>query len=674
MARAPDTIPGISHLEEVGRGAFSTVFKGEQIALGRTVAVKVLEALSANEANMRRFRRELLALGKLSDHPYIVPIFESGVDSDNRPFIVMAFSTFGTLSDRLRTGPLGWKDVIDLVIKLACALHAAHEAGVIHGDVKPSNVLFTKYGQPQLMDFGIARVASDQVTQTSAIGWTPAFVAPEVLAGAEPTTASDTYSLSATAYALLLGRPPFVIRSDDPIATVMKRVTDGQPPSLSDVCPGTVERILAAAISRVPDFRPERSIEFAAALRDAQLKLGVEPTPLVVPAPDASVASAQGSRRSGPTSRLRWRRAAYSPRALATVLVLGLLAGSGLAAGIGLALNLRPPPAPTAFVEKPTEAAATPDGSIVFVDLNRIWRLNPSGSLRLVGGKLESGFGGDGGPAADALFNRPTGIDVEPNGSILIADTANNRIRLIDQSGTVRTFAGNGQEGYTGDGAQATLAELGEPVDVKLGPDGYVYIADSNNTVIRRVSPSGTISTYMGSGSSAASSPDGIPALQYALQDPLSIAFDRLGQVVVLDYNTIRRVNKDLTVTTIAGNGQTGTCQDNPVALEGSFNSPINISADAAGGIYVADPGCNEIRYVTPSGALQSPYGHGQPALSADSGPASALELNQPEDVVPLASGGVVVLDSGNDRILLIRSGNVATWYRFKASSVAGIY
>jgi hypothetical protein len=562
--------------------------------------------------------------------------------------------------------------MVDLVIKLACALHAAHDAGIIHGDVKPSNVLFTKYGQPQLMDFGIARVASDQLTQTSAVGWTPAFVAPEVLAGAEPTAASDTYSLAATAYALLLGRPPFVIRSDDPIATVMRRVTDGQPPSLSHTCPGIIERILAAAISRVPEFRPDSSLEFARALRDAQLNLGVEQTALVALAPEATVASTQ--RPTPPTSRFRWRRAAYSPRALATVLVLGLLAGSGLAAGIGWTLNLRPPPAPIAFVEKPTEAAAAPDGSIVFVDLNRIWRLSPSGSLRLVGGKLEAGFSGDGGPAATALFNRPTGIDVEPSGSILIADTANNRIRLIDQSGTVRTFAGNGQEGYTGDGAQATLAELGEPVDVKLGPDGFVYIADANNTVIRRVSSSGTISTYMGSGSSAASSPDGTPALQYALQDPLSIAFDRLGQVVVLDYNTIRRVNKDLTVTTIAGNGQTGTCQDSPVALEGTFNSPINISADAAGGIYVADPGCNEIRYVTPSGALQTLYGHGQPALSADSGPASAVELNQPADVVPLVNGGVVVLDSGNDRILLIRSGYVATWYHFKASSVAGLF
>jgi serine/threonine protein kinase len=584
MGRPPHTVPGISHLEEVGRGAFSTVFKGEQIALGRTVAVKVLEALSANQADMRRFHRELLALGKLSDHPYIVPIFESGVDSDGRPFLVMAFSTFGTLSDRLRNGPLAWEDTVDLVIKLSCALHAAHDAGVIHGDVKPSNVLFTKYGQPQLMDFGIARVASDQLTQTSAVGWTPAFVAPEVLAGAEPTAASDTYSLAATAYALLLGRPPFVIRSDDPIATVMKRVTDGQPPSLSDACPGIIERILAAAISRVPEFRPDSSLEFARALRDAQLNLGVEQTPLVALAPEATVASTK--RPTPPTSRFRWRRAAYSPRALATVLLLGLLAGSGLAAGIGWTLNLRPPRAPIGFVEKPTEAAAAPDGSIVFVDLNRIWRLSPSGSLQLVGGKLEAGFSGDGGPAMSALFNRPTGIDVEPSGSILIADTANNRIRLIDQSGTVRTFAGNGQEGYTGDGAQATLAELGEPVDVKIGPDGFVYIADANNTVIRRVSSSGTISTYMGSGSSAASSPDGTLALQYALQDPLSIAFDRLGQVVVLDYNTIRRVNKDLTVTTIAGNGQTGTCQDNPVALEGTFNSPINISADAAGGMW----------------------------------------------------------------------------------------
>jgi hypothetical protein len=291
-----------------------------------------------------------------------------------------------------------------------------------------------------------------------------------------------------------------------------------------------------------------------------------------------------------------------------------------------------------------------------------------------MGGRLEAGYGGDGGAATAAVFNRPSGLDVETDGSILVADTGNNRVRLIDPSGTVRTFAGNGQEGYTGDGDQATLAELGEPVDVKRGPDGYVYIADSNNTVVRRVSPSGTISTYLGSGSSNSTSIDGTSALQYALQDPLSLTFDKAGRLLVLDFNAIRRVNSDLTVITAAGNGQTGKCQDNVDALQGTFNSPINISADAVGGIYVADPGCNEIRYVTLGGALQTAFGTGQSGMSADSGPASAVELNQPEDAVTLVDGSVVVLDSGNDRILRISKGRVSTLYRFQANSISGLF
>jgi sugar lactone lactonase YvrE len=356
------------------------------------------------------------------------------------------------------------------------------------------------------------------------------------------------------------------------------------------------------------------------------------------------------------------------------MLVVGAILGTSLTAGLGLAFRLRPPPPPIAFVEKPTEAVAAPDGSIVFVDLNRIWRLMPDGTLRLVGGRLEAGYGGDGGPAATALFDHPTGLDVTPDGSVLVADKGNNRVRLIDPSGTVRTFAGNGQEGYIGDGDQATLAELGEPVDVKRGPDGYVYIADENNTVVRRVSPSGMISTYLGSGSSTSSSSAGTTALQYALQDPLSLAFDKVGRLLVLDFNTVLRVNSDLTVITIAGNGQTGKCQDNVDAVQGTFNSPINISADSSGGIYIADPGCSEIRYVTPDGALQTRFGTGQSGLSAATGPASAVELNQPEDAVPLVDGSVVVLDSGNDRILRISKGRVSTLYRFQANSIAGLF
>src|ERR1700674_2241244 len=205
MPKTAPQIPGISHLEEIGRGAFSTVYRGEQIELGRAVAVKVLEDIAASEDDLRRFKREVLALGRLSDHPYIVPIFASGVTESREPFLVMAYSPAGTLSDRLKDGPLPWQQTIDLTIKLACALQAAHDAGIVHGDVKPSNVLLTKYGQPQLMDFGVARIASDQVTQTSSVGWTPAFVAPELLAGQSPSAPSDVYSLAATAYALLLG-------------------------------------------------------------------------------------------------------------------------------------------------------------------------------------------------------------------------------------------------------------------------------------------------------------------------------------------------------------------------------------------------------------------------------------------------------------------------------------
>ena len=145
-------------------------------------------------------------MGRLSGHPNIVNILQVGVTESNRPYIVMPYHAAGSLAQRLRrVGRIAWPDALRIGVKLCGALETAHRAGTLHRDIKPANVLVNDYGEPQLSDFGIARIAGGYETATGFFTGTIAYTAPEVLAGNPPTTASDVYSLGATIYALIAG-------------------------------------------------------------------------------------------------------------------------------------------------------------------------------------------------------------------------------------------------------------------------------------------------------------------------------------------------------------------------------------------------------------------------------------------------------------------------------------
>ena len=286
---------GIAGLEDevlIGRGGFAVVYRAYQPAFRRTVAVKVVSVARVDALTRERFERECQAMGLLSEHPGIVTVLDAGFLDDGRPYLVMAYMTHGSMEDRLEDrGPLGWEDATRVGVKLAGALDTAHQTGVIHRDVKPANVLISQYGEPQLSDFGIARVAGGPETTSGVITASLAFAPPEVIEGQHPTVRSDVYSLAATLYALLDGRSAFQ-RPGESIGALINRVLNEPPDDLRlKGVPEPVWDVIARGLEKDPEARFGSAADLGRGLRDAEVTLGVQPTDLTLHAPPVVVDS-----------------------------------------------------------------------------------------------------------------------------------------------------------------------------------------------------------------------------------------------------------------------------------------------------------------------------------------------------------------------------------------------
>src|ERR1700736_5640502 len=267
---------GFDDVTEIGHGGFGVVYRCVQPMLDRTVAVKVLTS-DLDPDNLDRFIREQRAMGRLSGHPHIVQIFEVGTTASGRPFIVMPYHAKDSLEALIRGhGPLDWRETLSIGVKLSGALHAAHSVGTLHRDVKPANILLTDYGEPQLTDFGIARIAGGFETATGVITGSPAFTALEVLEGATPTVASDIYSLGATLFCALTGHAAYERRSGEQVVAQFLRITSEPVPDLREHgLPDDVAAIIERAMSRAPADRPASAAQFGDELRATQRGSGL---------------------------------------------------------------------------------------------------------------------------------------------------------------------------------------------------------------------------------------------------------------------------------------------------------------------------------------------------------------------------------------------------------------
>jgi sugar lactone lactonase YvrE len=352
-----------------------------------------------------------------------------------------------------------------------------------------------------------------------------------------------------------------------------------------------------------------------------------------------------------------------------------------------------------------------------------IRRVSPAGIITTIAGNGTGGYSGDGGPATQAALNFPASVSSDPSGNVYISDHNNTVIRMIDPSGNIHTVAGNHVGGFSGDGGPATAAELGYPLAVLADGNGNFYIADTNNNRVRKVDSSGTITTFAGNGSyqvsgdggpatSAGLGPvnsllllgnklyiatqsriwavdmttqliniiagssvfgfngDGMPALSTLIGFPRGMASDPEGDIFVAELinERIRKIDSSQTVTTVAG----GYIGDGRLGPGAALNNPWHIAFDPAGNLYIAEYGGNRVRKVSTDGTISTFAGTGITGYSGDGGPASLATLAAPEAVATNSTGDIFVADSGNVRIRKVdSSGTITTFVNLEAIALA---
>jgi sugar lactone lactonase YvrE len=284
-------------------------------------------------------------------------------------------------------------------------------------------------------------------------------------------------------------------------------------------------------------------------------------------------------------------------------------------------------------------------------------------NIKTLAGNGTSGFSGDGGAATAAELGSNYGIALDAAGNLYIADQQNNEIRKISTTGVITSVVGNGRvPGFSGDGAAATAAEIFNPTGVCFDASGNMYIADAGNNRVRMVNTSGIISTVAGNGT-AGSSGDLGAATNAELNNPTGVWVSSGGQIFIADEknNKIRAVVSG-TIVTAVGTGAAGFSGDGGAATAAELDYPYSLCQDASGNLYIADEYNDKIRMVNTSGNISTVAGNGTPGYNGDGGNATAAELWYPYDVKFDASGNMYIADEFNERIRLVNtSGKIST-------------
>src|SRR5215475_13586658 len=317
-------------------------------------------------------------------------------------------------------------------------------------------------------------------------------------------------------------------------------------------------------------------------------------------------------------------------------------------------------PASKARLSSPSGIALGPDGTVFIADTdNQVIRaIDNSGTIRTVAGSAVQGYGGDKGPAREAKLLFPHGVAVDSQGNLYIADTMNNRIRRVDKTGIIETFAGSGEAGYSGDGGLAVMAKLSSPDGLVIDRNDVLYFTENGNNTIRKITPDGIISRISrirsdGSVEVIAGAPsafdvakgDGGRAMDAAIPYPTAVAFDTSGNLFIAS-DRIRRVDKNGLITSVIGAAEDATPLEDGSPLQTRLGSPQAMAFDQRGSLYIADTFRNRVLRFDTTGKLEVVAGLSVLPEEKDGGPAEFAHLINPWAVAIGPRGDLFVADT----------------------------
>jgi serine/threonine-protein kinase len=617
-------------VELLSRGGMGEVWRAYDPTMDRVVALKMLPPnFAADKVFQVRFRREARAAAGLDD-PHVVPLYDFG-EIDGRLYVTMRLINGSDLKSVLADGPLPPARSVGIIEQIASALHAAHEIGLVHRDVKPSNILVAKGDFAYLIDFGVAHAADDHtLTKAGEIIGTVAYMAPEAIGAAVKTDARvDVYGLACVLYECLTGRPPFT--SDWGMQGVIAHHLHTPPPqpstSTTDV-PAAFDAVIVKGMAKNPDDRYQTALELADAAEEALthpvsvsgLDTGPAvgqpaivdddtPTPLRPAEPlqstDSTVLDDRSPSELEPTlppattpqtGRLS-RRVTIALAAAAVVLIAAFVI-------VAVVANTPSKKPQSSQSSPPSRGSNGPQVVLPFTGLN----LPNAVAVDTAGDVYVSDRGNNrvvklaAGPSTETVLpfiglNDPEGVAVDTAGDVYVTDSANNRVVKLAAPASTETVLP-----FTG---------LNDPVSVAVDTPGAVYVTDHGNKRVVKLA-------------AGASTQSVLPFTGF--NDPEGVAVDSTGAVYVADGNNSR-------VVKLAAGSSTQT----QLPLSG-LGMPSGVAVDTAGDVYVSDAGNRRVVKLAAPASTESvlPF----------------TGLNDPEGVAVDMEGSVYVTDYGNDRVL----------------------
>jgi hypothetical protein len=643
-------------LRILGRGGMGIVLMARDAESGDEVAIKMIRAdLATDEKLTRMFLKEAAHMRQLRSDG-IAPVIAVS-ESTTTPYFVMPFFAGGNLAKLIRPGrPLDDGRIMAIALQIAKGLEFAHQRGIIHRDLKPANILMTGEGRAVLADFGLARtVFNDSLVDAEnlQVEGTAPYMSPAVAAGNAEDTRCDIYAFGALLYEMLTSEPPYKGRTTREIRSL---ILTGPPPAIRTLNPKASDSLVQVAEGAMGRELRDRYANMEDIVKDLQ-RIGEGKLPIGPHGMGRVVREGLGGER-----RNLWLSVSLGLLVLAAI-TCGFLWFSGstqldpTSEKVGVTPVVAAPTGNPLLFDSLGAIATDPLGNLFVAnpEAYAVTKVNPVGRVVPVAGH-ESKPGLADGPPEQAFFSILRGIAADRRGNLYVSDAF--RIRRIAPGGIVSSLAGQVGEPGSADGL-GTQAQFAFPTGIVVDAAGMVYVADTYT--MRRVTPAGLVTTLAGV-SGHAGSDDGPGTLARFSDQAKGLAVDTMGNLYVADTLncTIRRVSADGIVSTVAGAPRQQGSSDG-LRDYARFSRPQGLGIDSSGVIYVADTYNHTIRKISRDGIVTTLAGTpGQPGYRDGSG--IGAQFNLPGAVALDRLGNIIVADAGNHRIRRVTpDGNVSS-------------